>query len=79
MILVVSKVSIGSTRPEVDVEAKRGAHRAEVRAKLRADEDAKLNATEWVNKGAETARIPLGDALKLTAKNSRRRRRKPPR
>ena len=67
-ILVVSKLSIGSTRPEVDVEAKRGAHRAEVRAKLRADEDVKLTATEWVNKGADTARIPLGDAIKLTAK-----------
>lgn len=67
-ILVVSKFSIGSTRPEVDVEAKRGAHRAEVRAKLRADEDSKLTATEWINKGAETARIPLEDALKLTVK-----------
>jgi hypothetical protein len=67
-ILVVSKFSISATRPEVDVEAKRGAHRAEVRAKLRSEEDAKLNATEWINKGAETARIPLSDALKLTAK-----------
>lgn len=68
VILVVSKLSIGSTRPEVDVEAKRGVHRTEVRAKLRSEEDAKLNVTEWINKGADTARIPLGDAVKLTAK-----------
>ena len=68
VILAVSKLSIGSTRPEVDVEAKRGVHRTEVRAKLRSEEDAKLNVTEWINKGADTARIPLGDAVKLTAK-----------
>ena len=68
VILVVSKLSIGSTRPEVDVEAKRGVHRTEVRAKLRSEEDAKLNVTEWINKGADTARIPLGDAVKLTSK-----------
>ena len=65
-ILVLSKLAIGSTRPEVNVEAKRGAHRVEVRAKLQADEDLKLSATEWLNKEAGTARIPIADSLKLT-------------
>ncbi len=65
-ILVVSKVAIRSTRPEVNVEAKRGAHRAEVRAKLQADENAKLTSVEWISKDAGTARIPITDSLRLT-------------
>ena len=66
-ILVVSKVAIGSTRPELKVEAKRGAHRAEVRAKLQADENAKLTSVEWISKESGVARIPITDSLKLTA------------
>ena len=65
-ILVISKVAIGSTRPEFNVEAKRGAHRAEVRAKLQADETAKLTSVEWISKESGTARIPIADSLKLT-------------
>ena len=66
-IMVISKVAIGSTRPEVNVEAKRGAHRAEVRSKLQADENVKLTSIEWISKESGTARIPIAESLKLTA------------
>lgn len=35
-------------------------------AALRAREDARLNAYEWVDKAAGTVRIPIAEAMKLT-------------
>lgn len=55
-------------RPEVDVDAKRGDRRLEVRKKINADEAAVLVGMDWADKKAGVVKAPLAVALPITVK-----------
>lgn len=55
-------------RPEVDVDAKRGERRLEVRKKINADEAAALSGMDWADKKTGVVKAPLAVALPITVK-----------
>ena len=68
VVLVGAVVLTRSVVPELDVEAKRGERRLEVRKKINTDESAKLSSLEWVDKKSGTVKAPIEVASQLTLK-----------
>lgn len=77
LVLAAGFVFSHPSSSRVDVEGKRGDHRAEVLKKLRSEEETKLTKTEWVNKDAGVARIPIDVAMKLAEKELAAKPKKP--
>lgn len=69
LTLVATSSFVESVPISDDLDAKRGEYRTAARAKLIANEEAKLQKVtrpEWVNKEAGLVRIPLDAAMDLT-------------